>query len=157
MTLRQEKTDISMHTGFKILIFVSLFLFPGIYNCFGQKTGKVEVIVQDARISTLVAKHVAFNESRGSIKGFRIQIFFDSGNNSKNKAITAMNEFKAKHPKTEAYLMFLEPNYKVRVGDFRSRMDAQHFLYKIAEEYPNAFIVKDDEINFPNMEEEEED
>jgi hypothetical protein len=146
-----------MHTGFKIFTVVSLFLFTGIYNGFGQKTGKVEIIVQDARINTLVEKHVAFNENRNSIKGFRIQIFFDSGNNSKSKATTIMNEFTAKHPKTEAYLMFLEPNYKVRVGDFRSRMDAQRFLYKIAEEYPDAFIVKDDEINYPNLEDEEDD
>jgi len=146
-----------MNTGFKILTIVSIFLFSGIYSGFGQKTGKVEIIVPDTRIGTLVSKHVAFNENRGSIRGFRIQIFFDSGNNSKNSAITVMNEFKAKYPKTEAYLMFLEPNFKVRVGNFRSRMDAQHFLYKIAEEYPNAFIVKDDEINYPDIEDEEED
>ena len=65
-----------------------------------------------------------------------------------------MNEFNSKHPKIEAYLMFQEPNYKVRVGDFRSRMDAQRFLHKITEDYPNAFIVKDNEINYPNLDDE---
>ena len=112
--------------------------------------------MQDARITALVAKHLAFNESRGSIKGFRIQIFFDSGNNSKSKAISVMNEFTSKHRKVEGYLSFQEPNFKVRVGDFRTRMDAQRFLHKIAEEYPSAFIVKDNEINFPSLDDEED-
>ena len=134
-----------------ILILVFSFLGNAII---AQKTGKIEIIVQDTRINTLVSKHIAFNESRGSIRGFRIQIFFDSGNNSKSKANSAMSEFKAAHPDIGAYLLFQEPNFKVRVGDFRSRMDAQRFLHKIAEDLPNAFIVKDDEINYPNLEDE---
>jgi hypothetical protein len=136
-----------------ILVFGVLISIQG----FGQKTGKVDIIVSDSRVSSLVAKHIAFNEARGSIKGFRIQIFFDSGNNSKSKAVSALNEFKAKHSKIGAYLTFQEPNYKVRVGDFRTRMDAQRFLHKIAEDYPNAFVVKDNEINYPDIDEKYED
>jgi hypothetical protein len=140
---------------YKVLIFVVGILIS--FQGFSQKIGKVDIIVSDSRVSSLVAKHIAFNEARGSIKGFRIQIFFDSGNNSKSKAISAMNEFKSKHSKVEAYLMFQEPNYKVRVGDFRTRMDAQRFLHKIAEDYPNAFVVKDNEINYPDIDQQYED
>jgi hypothetical protein len=138
---------------YKILILGLLLSFHG----FSQKIGKVDIIVSDSRVTSLVAKHIAFNEARGSIKGFRIQIFFDSGNNSKSKAVSAMNEFKSKHSKVGAYLMFQEPNYKVRVGDFRTRMDAQRFLHKIAEDYPNAFVVMDNEINYPVVDEKYED
>jgi len=130
----------------------SFIFFTTIGIC--QKAGKIELIVKDIRINSLVAKHIAYNQNRESIKGFRIQIFFDSGNNSKNMAVTTMNEFKSKHPNIESYLMFQEPNYKVRVGDFRSRMDAQRFLHVITEDYPNAFIVKDNEINYPDLEDE---
>jgi hypothetical protein len=138
---------------YKILILGLLLSFHG----FSQKIGKVDIIVSDSRVTSLVAKHIAFNEARGSIKGFRIQIFFDSGNNSKSKAVSAMNEFKSKHSKVGAYLMFQEPNYKVRVGDFRTRMDAQRFLHEIAEDYPNAFVVKDNEINYPDVDQEYDD
>jgi len=138
---------------YKILVLGLLVSFYG----FGQKIGKVDIIVSDSRVTSLVAKHIAFNEVRGSIKGFRIQIFFDSGNNSKSKAISAMNEFKSKHSKVGAYLMFQEPNYKVRVGDFRTRMDAQRFLHEITEDYPNAFVVKDNEINYPDVDQEYDD
>lgn len=115
------------------------------------------MVVSDYRINTLVEKHKTWCDKRGSIKGFRIQIFFDSGNNSKSKALSAMSEFRSKHPKNEAYLMFQEPNYKVRVGDFRTRMDAQRFLHEITDDYPNAFIVKDNEINFPSLDDTYED
>jgi len=103
----------------------------------------------------LVEKHITFNENRDGVEGFRIQIFFDSGNNSKSKAVAAMNDFKTKYSNTEAYLIFQEPNYKVRIGDFRTRMDAQRFLHKISDEYPTAFIVKDNDINYPNLEDED--
>jgi predicted ATP-dependent Lon-type protease len=139
---------------FRIFFLVFLFIVPSVLSGYCQKTGKVEVITQDARINTLVDKHISFNENRESISGFRVQIFFDSGNNSKNRAITAMDEFKAKYSKVSAYLMFQEPNYKIRVGDFRNRMDAQRFLHKITDEYSNAFIVKDNEINYPNLDDE---
>jgi hypothetical protein len=68
-----------------------------------------------------------------------------------------MNAFKAKYSKVGAYLTFQEPNYRIRVGDFRSRMDAQRFLHKITDAYPNAFIVKDNEINYPSLDDEYDD
>jgi len=135
------------------ILYFSFLIFC--FHCgFCQPTGKIEIITSDGRIKTLIEKHIAFNENKGSIKGFRVQIFFDSGNNSKSRAVTAMNDFTLKHPETKAYLMFQEPNYKVRVGDYRSRMDAQYFLHKITEEYPDAFVVKDNEINYPGLDDE---
>ena len=139
-----------MSRHLKYFIFCFLIV-SGFKNGYGQKSGNVDIVVSDTRINSLVEKHIAFGENRGSIRGFRIQIFFDSGNNSKNSAVAAMNEFKAKYPDVEAYLMYHEPNYKIRVGDFRCRMDAQRFLHKISGEYENAFIVKDDEINLPDL------
>lgn len=112
---------------------------------------KVEIIA-DAKVSSLVAKHIAFNENRKGIKGFRIQIFFDSGNNSKSNAVSAMKEFTNKYSEIGAYLTFNEPNFKVRVGDFRTRLDAKRLLAKIIDEFPNSFIVIEDNVNMPSLE-----
>ena len=49
------------------------------------------------------------------------------------------------------YLIFQEPYYKVRIGDYRTKMEAEAFLKKISGSYSNAFVVKD-EINFPKLE-----
>lgn len=54
-----------------------------------------------------------------------------------------------------AYLIWESPNYKIRVGDFRSKLDAEKFQRKIDELFPYAFIVRDN-INFPSLEKEEE-
>ena len=111
--------------------------------------GHVQV-VQDERVDLLVSKHVQINQYKNGIEGYRIQIFFDSGNNSKTKAQSVYEGFKAKYPDVRAYLSFKSPNYKVRVGDFRTRLDAQRFLNDIIFEYPNAWIIAD-QIKLPGV------
>ena len=113
-------------------------------------SGKLE-IYQDMNINILMNKHIEVNQVAQTMDGFRIQVFFDSGNNSKTKAQSVLDEFILKFPKTRAYLTFKSPNYKVRVGDFRSRLDAQRFLNEIIADYPNAFIVTE-QINLQNVE-----
>jgi hypothetical protein len=112
--------------------------------------GHIQVI-QDDKVDLLVSKHIQINQNRNGIEGYRIQIFFDSGNNSKTKAQSVYEGFKAKNPDVRAYLSFKSPNYKVRVGDFRTRLDAQRFLNDIIIEYPNAWIIAD-MINLPRVE-----
>jgi hypothetical protein len=123
-------------------------------RCFPQSgtPGQGEIhIIQDDKIDLLVSKHVQLNQNRNGIDGFRIQIFFDSGNNSKTKAQSVYEGFKARYPEIRAYLTFKSPNYKVRVGDFRTNLDAQRFLNEIIDQYPNAWIIADI-INLPNSE-----
>lgn len=128
-----------------------LFCFLWLFNSSWGFSQKVEIIA-DAKIAALIAKHIAFNENKNGIKGYRIQIFFDSGNNSKSNAMASMKEFTDKYPEIGAYLTFQEPNFKVRVGDFRTRLDAKRLLHKITDEFPNSFIVKEENINLPSLE-----
>ncbi|HNY03361.1 MAG TPA: SPOR domain-containing protein [Bacteroidales bacterium] len=100
-------------------------------------------MVADPRVSVLVNKHIQVNQSVKTIPGFRVQIFSESGVNSKNKAQAALEEFRGRFPEVGAYLSFKSPNYKVRVGDFRTRLEAQRFLIDLTAEYPNAFIITD--------------
>lgn len=100
-------------------------------------------LIQDTRVDLLVDKHIFLNRHQFTLTGWRIQIFFDAGANSKRKASDALRSFNMKYPETEAYLSFKEPYYRVRVGDFRSRLEAEGFLKKIQMEYPNAFATND--------------
>jgi len=43
----------------------------------------------------------------------------------------------------EAYVLFRQPNYRVRVGDFRSREQAISFLNILRPHFPGAWIVMD--------------
>lgn len=107
-------------------------------------------IVQDERVDQLVDKHIRINQNLKTIEGFRIQVFSDSGNNSKTKAQSTQEELIARYPQMGVYLTFKSPNYKVRIGDFRSRLDAQRFLNELAADYPNAFIIND-QINITKI------
>lgn len=105
-------------------------------------------IIQDSRIDLLVKKHIQINQVLNTMDGFRIQVFSDSGINSKTKAQSAQDEFKSRFPDKGVYLSFKSPNYKVRIGDFRTKLDAQRFLIELTADFPNAFIIAD-QINLP--------
>lgn len=115
-----------------------------------QNKGNIDII-QDPKVSLLVSKHIDYNEKLNGIEGYRIQIFFDAGNNARSKANNTRFSFLARHPQYPAYLIFQQPYFKIRVGNFRTRLDAECFLKQIEKEYQNAFIVKD-VINFPDLE-----
>ena len=119
-------------------------LFAQQYEAAGSKTE----IIQDARVDLLVKKHIQINQVLNTMDGFRVQLFSDSGINSKNKAQSVQDEFQSRFPGMGVYLTFKSPNYKVRIGDFRTRLDAQRFLIELTADYPNAFIIAD-QINLP--------
>jgi hypothetical protein len=132
---------------------IPLILFAGllwIRTASGQTTsqGTIEII-QDARIEHLLSMHSVLDRP-GKIDGYRVQIFYDSGNNSKNRAFAKKAQFLSQYPGVGAYLSFQSPNYKIRVGDFRTRMDAEGFKAKISLTFTDAFVVKD-QINYPDL------
>ena len=79
------------------------------------------------------------------------RFFFDSGNESKKRAVDILVDFLNRFPGIPAYLSFQEPFFKIRTGDFRSKLEADGFLQKILPVFPNAYIVRD-RINFPRIE-----
>jgi hypothetical protein len=100
-------------------------------------------IIRDSRIDSIVKMHIVYNKSLEGIQGYRVQIFFDAGNNSLNKAENEAEQYQRLFPNDTAYISFTEPYYKVRVGDFRSRLEAEGYMHKILKDYPNAFVIQD--------------
>ena len=126
-----------------------LFCVFFVSNILAQDQGRLQVI-QDNRIDTLLKTHIELNDKFPQISGWRINIFFEAGNYSKRMAIEAKSEFVNKYTEVPCYLIFQEPYYKVRIGDYRTKMQAEKFLNEIKYDYPNAFVVQD-EINFPSL------
>jgi hypothetical protein len=108
-------------------------------------TGKVEV-VQEYKVKELVDKHIEIN-SKAPIKGYRIKIHFGS---DKNKAKEIKARFISKFPDVAAYEKYDQPNFNIRVGDFRSKLDAYKALKEIQLEFPSSFLVQD-EIEMPKL------
>ncbi len=107
-------------------------------------TGKVTV-VEDPRVKELVQKYA--DSQRGRMKGYRVQIHFGP---EKAKAKEAKARFLVKHSDVPAYEPYQPPFFKIRVGDFRTKLEAYKFLQDIKNEFPGSFIV-DDEIDLPRI------
>ena len=108
-------------------------------------SAKVE-IVQDYQIKELLNKHVEIN-SKAPIKGYRVKIHFGT---DKNKAKEIKGTFITKFPDVPAYEKYDQPNFNIRVGDFRTKLEAYKLLKEIQPDFPAAFIVQD-EIEFPSL------
>jgi len=130
-------------------VFVSLLPMFILVNISYAQHNNVR-FVQDERVDELLSKHIEANKLQQTIPGFRINIFFQSGNNSKANANNIRLQFIEKYPNIEAYVVFEAPHFKVKVGDFRTRMEARGFLQQIKFDFPDAFVIKD-MINFPKL------
>lgn len=130
-------------------VFVSLLPMFILVNISYAQHNNVR-FVQDERVDELLSKHIEANKLQQTIPGFRINIFFQSGNNSKANANNIRLQFIEKYPNIEAYVVYEEPHFKVKVGDFRTRMEARGFLQQIKFDFPDAFVIKD-MINFPKL------
>lgn len=107
-----------------------------------HRRGSVE-ITGDTDVSKLVKKHIEFNEHLRTVPGFRVQIAAFSGANSRNQAFELKNQFKSDYPEVEVYIHFTEPIFRVKVGDFTSKLEAYVFAQKIKEKYRSTLIVKE--------------
>ena len=99
------------------------------------------IITKDPRVDDLIKKQKEVNLQKQTIPGYRVQIYFGA---IRQKAIELKNDFSALYPGTASYLTYKQPNFKVRVGDFRTRLEAQKFLKNIQGQYTTSFIVTDD-------------
>lgn len=80
------------------------------------------------------------NKSLTESQGFRISIF--SGNNRGNFE-SAKSYILQHYPELESYESYSQPTYKVKVGDFMNRMDAERYYASLVSRFPTAKIMMD--------------
>ncbi|MEG1498084.1 MAG: hypothetical protein RR393_01465 [Bacteroidales bacterium] len=112
-------------------------------------------ISRNPNIDSLINLHIEYNNTHPYM-GYRILVFAQSGNHSKNAAMDARSNFLYNHSNMDAYIVYEEPYFKVKIGNFRTRIEAALFLKNIYMEYPQAYIVRDalDMARFLQIEEE---
>jgi hypothetical protein len=99
------------------------------------------------KLNSTVLRLKEINSSRQSMPGYRIQIYVGA---LRSKANELRARFNARFPDINAVVSYHQPNFKVRAGDFRTRMEAQSKLEIIEKEFPGAFVVPD-EIRLPPL------
>ncbi|MET3128540.1 putative lipase involved disintegration of autophagic bodies [Arcicella rosea] len=90
----------------------------------------------DAILDTISLK----NKSIRYANGFRIQIYV--GNDRKAADDAKIYTYQT-YPEIYPYLSYQQPIYKVKIGDFLNRMDAERYFVTIKENFPSAMILPD--------------
>ena len=95
----------------------------------------------DPRLAAIVNKPVSANRAFiGKVRGFRVQIY---NGNDRKKASQIKLDFMRSFPGVRSYLVYNNPQFRVRVGDFRSRKDALDLYNKLSAKFNPSMVVPD--------------
>lgn len=125
---------------------------------FGQTQGSV-VEIKNPAIDSLITRRVILNKalinttlnnkSTGVLLyGYRVQVYFGT---DRKAAYKAQAKIKSLFPDLETYISYNQPNYRIKVGDFRTRLEAAKLVSQLRTSFPTLFIFNE-QINPPKTE-----
>lgn len=128
-----------------LTLCLSILCFFSVWS--QEKEGKVEVI-QDSMITILQQRRIAFENNpagsaeqksgiKGTVLGFRVQIYTGT---SRDDAYAAQAEFKNMYSDINTYISYTQPNYRVKVGDFKSRREAEAMMHELRKSFNSVFL-----------------
>ncbi len=109
-----------------------------------QEKGTV-LVTKDPQIDSLIARRLELNREGVSgknvtLQGFRVQIFLGL---DRQIAYSEQVKFKTQNPSINTYISYTQPNYKLRVGDFRTRLEAEKLMNELKKYYTSMFIFSE--------------
>ncbi|HMZ45913.1 MAG TPA: SPOR domain-containing protein [Chitinophagaceae bacterium] len=127
-------------------LFILLF-------CCGQFLYASDTIIvhKDSRLDILTQKQIIINKrssmltSTGQYKGFRLQII---STREREKAFNIKAELLTKYPEEKSYVLFQSPYFRVRIGNFVKREDAEKFRKILNKTYKNGVFIVEDVIDY---------
>lgn len=130
-----------------LLVLFTLFLL-------NQSFGQVNIEAQNG-IEALVRNQGGLKrgEINPMIDGYRVQIFFDVSRDLINEKRA---QFFSRYSNVDTYTTYKAPNFFLRVGDFRTELEAKKLHSEILDLFPTSFIVKE-RVNLPRLEKKKED
>lgn len=145
------------------LLFAAMLIFSGL--CAKAQTndlflqlneqhdgyGKISVL-QDTKLYKMVDIFADANKREG-MNGYRVQIFSGSGQNARATMLSISQQFLRNFPdfdNAQIYSEYKAPYFKMCVGDFRSKGEANAFYHKIKNLYPDSYVVKS-KIKYPKL------
>lgn len=94
-------------------------------------------------IANLLKWHIHTNEQQKTFSGFRIQIHSVNSYGCNLEELKEIrNKFEQNFPDIPAYLKYFDPDFKIRVGNFHSRLECIPTLHRIRKLYPASYPVK---------------
>ncbi|MFE3846440.1 SPOR domain-containing protein [Flavobacterium sp. LB3P45] len=120
----------------KQVIFYTLSLIIT-SSCIYAQDAKLR-LSQDPKFEQLLNEKRKLNVSTSVNDRYKIQI--SSGDSENAKKI--LRTFKQEFTDIDGTIVFNTPNYKVWVGNFKTRIDAERNLIDIRKKYKNVLLIK---------------
>ena len=128
---------------YKILLIAFLFTAQ---KSMAQADSVSVVVNKDPRLDDLVRKQIEINEettrdSRRNIPGYRLQVI---SSQDRSKVFAAKAKILQQFPDLKPYLMYQAPNYKLKVGNFRTQEEAEEYQVQLSKLFPTGlFVIRD--------------
>lgn len=135
-------------------LFISAMIFLSL-DSIAQDTARKRssdtnsvVVHKDPRLDLLVKKQIQINEetsrdARRIGKGFRLLVINTS---KRNEAIAAKSKMYSYFPELKTYLIYQSPYFKLKVGNFKERKEAEEYQLKLKKYFPNGVFIMNDVI-----------
>lgn len=135
-----------------VLYSIALIILGGYFHSNAQVIDTINdnvVLIRDAGVDTLIQRVINKNKEKQTIKGYRVQIY--SGTNH-SKANKVKAEFMMAYPKEDIILFYQQPNFKVRIGNYRNRIEAMKMYHTLLDDTKfRSVLLVPDEINLPEL------
>jgi hypothetical protein len=96
------------------------------------------VVHADPRLAVLLKKPTPTGIY--SSRGYRVQIY--SGND-RGKATRIKIDFARRYPGVRTYMTYVQPQFRVKVGDYQTRQEAKKMYDQVSTLYTPCMIVPD--------------
>ena len=124
--------NLSKHNLLYFFIISSFFCLSS-----RAQDGKTSVSV-DPKIDQLLKEKRKLNTGLFLNEAYKIQIFYGNSEESKKK----LQEFKREFKDLDGTIIFNSPNYKVWIGNFKTRIEVERAMLDIKKKHPTALIIK---------------
>jgi hypothetical protein len=116
-------------------IFKSLLLIIGTVSCAqGQNTN----LTQDSKFEQLLNEKRKINSVIVINERYKIQVYSGNSEGAKKALADCKQQFK----ELDGTIVFNTPNYKVWIGNFKTRIEAERYIIEIKKTYPNYLLIK---------------
>ena len=94
--------------------------------------------VNEQGIDALVHKYTNILKAKNGVEGWRVQLLFKA----KQEEIMQLKiDFINIYPEIPVYLEYEAPYYRIRVGNFRTKLEAIRIKQQISKKFPGAYPV----------------
>ncbi|MEY4885130.1 MAG: hypothetical protein RL151_439 [Bacteroidota bacterium] len=132
------------------ITILSFFIMLGVQS-------QTITVVKDPRLDMLLRKQTELNKEVDKINnktgpGYRIMVV---NTNDRIKALEVKSRMMSDFPDEKSYLIYQSPYFKILIGNFRTRQEAEPFQKKILEIYPTGVIIVPATVEYKPEKEEE--